>query len=400
MAFQAVAGYNPAFDIVDVIVKAFGWDDDEESEDTVLDNVEQGFMALLEDLPYTSTFTGGRVPISSALPIKEIVKGVDDYGNEKPRWKTAMEAAPYYFLPGGYGQGKKTYLGLKMFSDDHPVAGSYTDSGALRFPVEDTFGNKVKAAMFGQWSSKNARDYIENGRKPLSEDQLQEYIDLEMPIQDYWAYRDGLKKQETLEDKFEYINSLDVSTEQKNIMINNVVDRKEQVDMERYDEMSDYEEFDFYSKNPEKYEFLEENGISYSDYTANEDTKEYYDNVYSWVKNNPNKVTVAKAVTNDVVQYKSYTSALDDIRADKDSKGNSISGSAKEKKKDYIFSLDLDEGQKYILFKTEYPKDDTYNYEIIDYLNSRDDISYEEMNNILTELGFTILDDGVTITWD
>jgi hypothetical protein len=183
-------------------------------------------------------------------------------------------------------------------------------------------------------------------------------------------------------------------------MINNVVDRKEQVDMERYDEMSDYEEFDFYSKNPEKYEFLEKNGISYKDYTADEDAKEYYDNIYSWVKNNPNKVTVAKAVTNDVIQYKSYTSELDDIRADKDSKGNSISGSAKEKKKDYIFGLDLDEGQKYILFKTEYPKDDTYNYEIIDYLNSRDDISYEEMNTILTELGFTILDDGVTITWD
>jgi hypothetical protein len=406
--FSSITGRDAAFDpigIIEDLLRDLGFGDDEEKEETK-DVILNFADNVVDEVPFISGLTGGgRVPLSSAMPYDGIGAAfegiVTDMSEEdyKSIAKEMLNPLYYLIMPVGGGQIKKTVEGLSMFSDDHPVAGSYTDSGALRFPVEDTFGNKAKAAMFGQWANKNARDYIENGRKPLNEDQLQEYIDLEMPIQDYWAYRDGLKKQETLEDKFEYINSLDVSTEQKNIMINNVVDRKEQVDMERYDEMSDYEEFDFYSKNPEKYEFLEENGISYSDYTADEDTKEHYDNIYSWVKNNPNKVTVAKAVTNDVIQYKSYTSALDDIRADKDSKGNSISGSAKEKKKDYIFSLDLDEGQKYILFKTEYPKDDTYNYEIIDYLNSRDDISYEEMNTILIELGFNVDANGY-ITWD
>ncbi len=407
--FSSITGRDAAFDpigIIEDLLRDLGFGDDEEKEETK-DVILNFADNVADEMPFISGFTGGgRIPMSSAMPYEGIgaaFEGVVTDMSEEDYKSIAKEMLnPLYYLimPVGGGQIKKTVEGLSMFSDDHPVAGSYTDSGALRFPVEDTFGNKVKAAMFGQWSSKNARDYIENGRKPLSEDQLQEYIDLEMPIQDYWAYRDGLKAQETLEDKFEYINSLDVSVEQKNIMINNVVDRKEQVDMERYDEMSDYEEFDFYSKNPEKYEFLEENGISYSDYTADEDTKEHYDNIYSWVKNNPNKVTVANAVTDDIIKYKGYTSALDDIRADKDSKGNSISGSAKEKKKDYIFGLDLDEGQKYILFKTEYPKDDTYNNEIIDYLNSRDDISYDEMVTILEELGFIIGADGVTITWD
>jgi hypothetical protein len=407
--FSSITGRDAAFDpigIIEDLLRDLGFGDDEEKEETK-DVILNFADNVVDEVPFISGLTGGgRVPLSSAMPYDGIGAAfegiVTDVSEEdyKSIAKEMLNPLYYLIMPVGGGQIKKTVEGLSMFSDDHPVAGSYTDSGALRFPVEDNFGSKLKAALFGQWANKNARDYIENGRKPLEEKQIQEYIDLEMPIADYWAYRDGLKKQETLEDKFDYINSLDVSVEQKNIMINNVVDRKEQVDMERYDEMSDYEEFDFYSKNPEKYEFLEKNGISYSDYTADEDTKEYYDNIYSWVKNNPNKVTVANAVTDDIIKYKGYTSALDDIRADKDSKGNSISGSAKEKKKDYIFGLDLDEGQKYILFKTEYPKDDTYNYEIIDYLNGRDDISYDEMVTILEELGFIIGADGVTITWD
>ena len=71
----------------------------------------------------------------------------------------------------------------------------------------------------------------------------------------------------------------------------------------------------------------------------------------------------------------------------------------KEKVLDYINNMDADYGEKIILFKSEYPADDTYNYDIIDYLNSREDISYEEMNAILRELGFTVSDDGY-ITWD
>mgnify|MGYP002509078627 CR=1 FL=1 len=32
-AFESIAGYNPAFDIISVLIKTFGWDDDEEEED-------------------------------------------------------------------------------------------------------------------------------------------------------------------------------------------------------------------------------------------------------------------------------------------------------------------------------------------------------------------------------
>jgi hypothetical protein len=281
-----------------------------------------------------------------------------------------------------------------MFSDDHPVAGSYTDSGNLRFPVEDTLANRIHAGIFGQYANENARDYFDNNRSPLKEKQIQEYIDVDLPIRDYWEYREGLSEQETLEDKFDYIAGLDLPVAKKNILINNIVDRKEAVDMTGYEDFSGYEEFDFAIKNPEKYEFLQKNNISYNAYKASDSSKE----AYTWAYNNPEKYTLSKAICKDVVKYKKYTKDLYDIRADKDSNGDSIIGTAKRKKVNYINGLDLEYGERLILFKSLYEADDTYNSEIVNYLNSRQDISYKEMETILKELGFDVDSEG-NISW-
>lgn len=148
-------------------------------------------------------------------------------------------------------------------------------------------------------------------------------------------------------------------------------------------------------KNPEKYQFLKENNITAKEYNAfDDDTKD----AYTWAYNNPDKYEFSKVVTDDVVEYRMYTGDLYNIKADKDKNGKSISGSRKDKVISYIDGLDLEYGQKIILFKSEYKADDTYNYEIIDYLNSRDDISYSQMKTILEELGFTVK--GNNITWN
>ena len=131
-------------------------------------------------------------------------------------------------------------------------------------------------------------------------------------------------------------------------------------------------------------------GINASEYWSNKDE---YDFAYEY----PEKYAVAKSV-GGYDAYKTYASELYDIMADKDEDGKSISGSRKEKVIEYINNLDADYGEKIILFKGEYPADDTYNYEIIDYLNSREDISYAEMETILKELGFTVRSDG-TVQW-
>ena len=265
----------------------------------------------------------------------------------------------------------------------------------MRFPVEDTLANRIQAGIFGQYASENAREYFDGGYAPLKEKQIQEYVDVELPIADYWKYREGLKGLDKNAEKADYINSLDIEDWQKNLLMNNILDRKEDVDMSNYDDFSNFEEFDYAQKNPEKYEFFKANGISYSDYAnADEDGK----NAYTWAYNNPEKYTVSKTIADNVVEYRSYTSDLNDIRADKDENGESISGSAKEKKIEYINNLDLDYGQKIVLFKMQYKSDDTYNQEIVEYLNNREDLTYDERITIFTELGFTVKDDYVY--WD
>ena len=107
---------------------------------------------------------------------------------------------------------------------------------------------------------------------------------------------------------------------------------------------------------------------------------------------------MAKVVTNDLETYRSYTKELSKIKADKDGSGKTISGSRKEKVLNYINGLNAGFGEKAILFKKEYPSDDTYNNDIIEYLNGRSDITYEETATILRELGFTVSGDG-TVSW-
>ena len=363
-AFEAIAGYNPTFDLIEIAIKLLGLDDDEESEDTPLDNLEQAFLALVEDMPYTSTFTGGRVPIASALPIEELITGVDEYGNEKNRLETIAEALPYYLLPTGYGQIKKTYQGLSMFDDDLPIAGSYTknglidkiagnDPGKLRFSVDDTMWNRAQAAVFGQYATPQAKQYFDEERLPLDEKKTQELADLDLPIADYWKYRDGLKGLDALSEKADYIASLDLPISKKNIMVNNQTDRKEPIDLTDYDIYGDFETMDYAQQTPEKY-------------------------------------AIAQAFDGTVKVFKAHSKELNKLEADKDKNGEAIEGSLKSKKVDYINSLDLEYGEKIILYKSQYPGDDTYNYDIVEYLNGRDDLSYAEIVEILEALGMKV----------
>lgn len=131
-------------------------------------------------------------------------------------------------------------------------------------------------------------------------------------------------------------------------------------------------------------------GISGAEYWGN---KEEYDYAYE----SPEKHAISKTVGGYDV-YKTYSSELYDIKADKDENGKSINGSRKEKVIDYINNLDADYGAKIILFKSEYPSDDTYNEDIVNYVNNLESLSYEERIAIFTELGFVV--SGDTVYWD
>ena len=359
--YSSLVGRDAAFDPISILEDLFKdlfGDDDEEPEEILLNLTDN----ILEEVPFVGSLVGGgRIPMSSALPyngnLEEIATAIADKGFKNKEW---LKPIYYLAMPVGGGQLKKFNEGMKMFDDDLPVSGSYTESGNLRFPVEKTFGNVVQAGMFGQYASKNARDYFDNGRSPLKEKQIQEYLDVDIPISDYWEYREGLAKQKKTEDKLDYISDLDLPVYKKNILANNVTDRKDPIDMEGYEDFSSLDEFDFATKNPGKY--------------------------------------AVSQVVGDYSTYTSYKDHINDLEADKDENGKSINGSKKEKVFSYIDSLPLDYGQKCILFKSQYKADDSMNKDILEYLDSREDISYDEMVTILTELDFTV--NGNNVYWD
>lgn len=411
--YSALTGRDAAFSPIDIIqdfLRDLGLGDDEEEELDILGATQGLAENVVQEVPFVGGLVGGgRVPISSALPYDLSTEGFNNLTNDlygmwneednekytKSFFKEMAKPVWYVGLPMGGGQIKKTTEGLSMFSDDiGPVSGSYTNSGNLRFPVEDTPWNRIQAGIFGQYSSKNAREYFDEGYAPLNPNQTQEYADVGMSFTDYHKYRDGLKGLKTLAEKFDYIDSLDLTVEQKNILINNIVDRDEPVDMTDYGNYGHYEEFDFAVKNPEKYSFFKDNNISYEAYAESEESRE----AYNWAYNNPEKYEVSKAV-GDVMTYRTYSKDLNNIQADKDKNGNSISGSRKKKVVAYINNLDADYGAKIILYKTQYPADDRYNKDIVEYLNERDDISYMQMVVILTELGMKVDANG-KVTWD
>ncbi len=140
-------------------------------------------------------------------------------------------------------------------------------------------------------------------------------------------------------------------------------------------------------------------GISYEEYWGNREE-------YNFAYDKPGKYAVSKAI-GGYDSYMEHYDALENwqsdnyIAADKDSNGNSISDSRKKKVKAYIEGLDLDYGEKIILYRTVYSsKSDKrpYNMDIVNYLNSRNDLRYDDKKAILEELGMTVDNEGY-IDW-
>ena len=367
--YSSLTGRDAAFDpigiIKDFLEDLFGGDEEEEPTENIMGAVGNLGENVAEELPFIGGLLGGgRIPISSALPDWEGLWNAfseEDKAMAAKKFINALDGTFYYgVMPMGGGQLKKTIEGLSMFSDEHPIAGSYTDSGKLRYAVEDTVGNRIQAGLFGQYASKNARRYFDEGRKPLTEKQTRQFVNSGVSMDQYWDYQDGVSGLGTMAQRAEFINALDLPMKTKNDFINYFTNGKD-IDLTNYDDYGSYDEFDFATNNPKKHAI------------AN--------------------------VVGGYDAYKTYASALNDITADKDKNGNAINGSRKKKVTSYINNLDAEYGEKIILFKSLYKSDDTYNQDIIDYLNGRDDISYKEMETILKELGFEVDAEG-NITWD
>jgi hypothetical protein len=173
-AVQSVTGSRVTFDPINAMVEAMG-----EEKTTPMQKLGRLGGEALSNMPLGST-------LASQLPEATRMKY---FGRTDPtRFGTGLMLTkglqdPLYKLlpPMGGGQIKKSIEGLKSMQilpkdlqgNKQEVSGSY-NKGKLRFPVEKTPANIAKAALFGQYSSKEAVEYFRRNGKELSEEQTKQ----------------------------------------------------------------------------------------------------------------------------------------------------------------------------------------------------------------------------------
>lgn len=263
---EKMTGRRAAFDPVDMAISDVKTLTDENMD--LGDKIQSIVKDTSQELPFVSgVMGGGRLPIQGAIPYSDplsmVTSTLEDIGkiDDPKKRKTAINnlkkewSKPLYYvaMPFAGGQLKKTIEGLSMYDKDLPVAGSYTNSGKLRFEADTSTLGKIQSAVFGQYASKNAREYFEKGYTPLTEKQLNTALDADMSANEYREYNKGLKEQKTTEDKVDYIYDLPISNEQKNVLVNSALNRKDNIDLSDYGNYGSLEEFDYANKNPEKY---------------------------------------------------------------------------------------------------------------------------------------------------
>lgn len=366
MLAEEITGRKSAFSPIDIAIDSY--------KTATNENLGLGekVTSIGEDLIGEAPFLGGvagggRLPIQAALPsASDTVSSVADLFDMNVENKTSAIntlkkelSKPLYYvaLPFAGGQLKKTIEGLSMYNEDLPIAGSYTNSGKLRYTVSEDLGTKIKAGIFGQYSVKEAKEYFDEGYSPLTEKQTQELVELDIPMSDYRQYKNKLKeidkiKQDEIDDgtsklemKLDYINGLELSNEQKNILANNTTTRKEKIDMSKYDEYSGLDEMDFAIKSPSEYKTI-------------------------------------KTITN-YETYNTYSNEIKDLK-----KKYSTDTQKKRAIVDYINDLPLNIEQKAVMIKLNYNSIDDNNPIIVNYINNLN-IETKDKIEIFQKLGFT-----------
>lgn len=363
---EAVVGRKSAFSPIDIISDSVQTVQNEESFG---DKFASIFNNVASELPFGGgMFGGGRLPIQAAIPydnpISTITNTVSDAANliNKDKRKSSAnnlkkEWSKVFFygvLPFGGGQLKKTIEGASMYT--HDVAGSYTSTGKLRFTAKKDPLSVAQSLLFGQYSSKEAREYFNNGYAPLTEKQTKEFKELGVSMNTYRQYRTDLASlKEIKNDKdsngkivtgsgtgkkaYQIMNNDKYTDKEKQYLLNNI------------------------SSSEIKTSIKDLNKIA-----NNEDVYKHY---FSLSKDNKKKYLNAIEKYNfDSYQLYDYS------QTKKKYEEQYTSSKAKEMVIDYLVSSDLSKDQKKYLYNQDYGSKENekifeaFNIDIDNYLNT------------------------------
>ena len=400
---KSLTGSDVMIDPIDMLMKMLGADDDDKDK-SVGDRATEVVGDLIDDLPFASIMTGGRIPMSEAFKgggtaFKKLSGQKDQYGNDIS-WKDVggdlIESGAYWLLPTGYGQLKKTKNGLSMYDEDLPMPGSYTKSGNLRFRADESAEGKIKAALFGQYSSEEARKYMESGYKTVDKRKLGELQELNFPTSKYLEYKQELSDAgRSRIAKLDYLESTDKYTDrEKNIMYKSILNLKDD-EINRMNELMDVEE-----QNEYMYVKTQANAIKRDeDLTATEKKEQIVDLIldtdfddealaYLYSKFYTKEEKLQNILNADIPmkEYIKFDSQDFDGEFD-ESKGKTKTNSKKYEMMRYIEGLNLSAVQKALLTKSKYSSFKAYDKQIEQYIQDRS-ISLLDKYKLVKYAGF------------
>lgn len=353
---EKVVGRKSAFSPADTIEEIYSTAtnknlDIKEKSTKILENITQ-------DIPFVGSLVGGgRLPISSVANPLNVIKGESTVADE------AKKLLYYTVLPFGGGQLKKTNEGISMYVNDKKIKGSYTSKGKLRFEAEKDLLSVIQNVLFGQYSSKNAREYFDNAYLPLDEKSQKEIESLDISVSDYRKYRDHLRElSEIKSDKDEEGNSISGTASGKKAyaIMNSNYSKKEKnyllSKLSSSEKKTTVKDLQKISNSEETYKFF---------YGLNYDNREkFIDELNSYNIN-----------CDDLVDY---------YKKRKEYQEDYTSQFSKIKIIDYLQSSKLDDKTKYYLYSKDYSSEneklllDTFKIDIDDYFKV---IKYQDTIN-------------------
>lgn len=361
---EKVVGRKAAFSPADTIKEIYDTSTNKNLE--ITDKSSKMLENLTQDIPFIGGIVGGgRLPISSIANPINIIKRESTFGDE------AKKLLYYTVLPFGGGQAKKTIEGASMYANNKKIKGSYSSKGQLRFEADKDLASVTQSLLFGQYSGKNAREYFDKGYKPLTDKQLKEVEDMDIPVSKYRKYQDDKKEiNEIKSDKDEEGQSVKGSASGKKaylIMNSN------------------------FSKEEKNYLLSKISNSKITDKVSELDklprNKKIYKFYYGMSKDNQ------KEFINEISNYNVDAKDLYDYYSKrKEIKDNYTSKGAKGQLTDYIKSSSFNEELKWYLYNKDYGSDtqkllvNTFNISTNDYFNVMkyaDDIAnaYQGSNN-------------------
>ena len=375
---EKITGRKSAFSPADIVLDGINTMSNKNA--SFFENSMTVTKDVASELPFLGNILGGgRLPISSALPdVSNSVESVSTLLNKetkKSTKKTALNnlvkelSKPVFYIipPFGGGQVKKTIEGLSMYTKDIP--GSYTSSGRLRFTADEGLLPVVQAGIFGQYASKNAREYFDNSYLPLTEKQIEEFSSLGIGINEYRTY---LKK-------YSELNKIKADVDPEGNTINGSAKAKK-----IYELLNNNEK---YSENEVNYILsklsTENETITLDDLMLIDNDLESYKYYFSLSSDGRDKYKAL--ILNNGTDQKKYISSIQKIKNIKEKYANvknPYTGTKKEKYKTYIsnskkneiFNVinesNISKAEKIILFKEAGYSITNYKKYMFSYINS------------------------------